>query len=69
MRYLFPSLAQAFDEQAAARAGFTHLLGDAKSHIAVSERLEERTRLEDRAFYRRCVKLAEDSSLTAAIGA
>jgi hypothetical protein len=69
MRYLFPSLAQAFDEQAAARAGFTHLLGDAKRNIVVSERLEERTRLEDRAFYGRCLKLAEDSSLTAAIGA
>jgi hypothetical protein len=69
MSYLFPTLTHAYDEKAAASAGFTHLLGDAKRHALVSQRLETRMRLEDRAFYRDCVNLANDLSLTAAIGA
>jgi len=37
--------------------------------LLVAQRLEERMRLEDRDFYRDCVNLVKDLSLTAAIGA
>ncbi len=57
MRYLFTTQAEGFDMQYAARAGFTHLLGDAKRNPRVLERLEERMRLEDEPFYRHCVGL------------
>jgi len=68
MRYLFPTFADAFDEQAAARVGFTHLLGDAKRDTLVTERLEQRMRSEDPVFYRRCMALSADRSLVAAAG-
>jgi hypothetical protein len=58
MRYLFTTLAEGFDAQLAARAGFTHLLGDAKRNPRVSQRLEERMRREDENFYRHCVELS-----------
>jgi hypothetical protein len=64
MRYLFTSLAEGFDEHCAARAGFTHLLGDAKRDARVSQRLEERMRAEDEAFYRHCVELNRGLSAT-----
>jgi Family of unknown function (DUF6734) len=59
IRYLFPSWADAFDPNKAARAGYTHLLGDAKGHPAVMQRLERRTQHEDRDFYRHCVRLGQ----------
>ena len=34
-RYLFDSMAEAFDEEAAVRAGYTHLIGGAKSNVAL----------------------------------
>jgi hypothetical protein len=57
-RYLFPSPQAAFDSRYAARLGFTHLLGDAKHHPRVAQRLEERVRAEDEPFYARCMELA-----------
>jgi hypothetical protein len=57
IRHLFPSLADAFDSARATRAGFTHLLGDAKSSQAVGRRLEERVRREDPAYLRRCERV------------
>lgn len=59
IRYLFPSWDAAFDPVRAARAGYTHLLGDAKRDPAVARRLEERIRSEDPELYRRCVRLGE----------
>lgn len=59
IRYLFPSLDHAFHPDCAARAGFTHLLGDAKQHPLVSRRLEERVQREDSALYRQCVQLSQ----------
>src|SRR5262245_17704051 len=44
LRYLFSSWEQAANPNQAALLGFTHLLGDAKSHPAVGQRLEERVR-------------------------
>lgn len=58
MRYLFPSHSEAFNQDSAARAGYTHLLGDAKRDPHVSRRLEERMEQEDLSFYRHCQQLS-----------
>jgi hypothetical protein len=67
MRYLFPTNTEAFDRVSAARAGYTHLLGDSKRHPHVARRLEERTQQEDPHFYRHCLQLSRrnNSSATA----
>jgi hypothetical protein len=52
--HLFPAGKNAFDPNDAARVGFTHLIGGAKSHPAVGRRLEERVRRENPAHLRRC---------------
>ena len=65
MRYLFPSHAEAFNHNEAARLGFTHLLGDAKRDSTVSLRLEQRTEQEDAAFYHHCLHLTRDNTLSA----
>ncbi|SEB38679.1 DUF6734 family protein [Terriglobus roseus] len=65
MGYLFPSFEQAYEEDRAARAGFTHLLGDAKSHPAISRRLEERMQWESPDFYRHCMRLHRNGHATA----
>ena len=70
MRYLFPSWAEAYNPEASARAGFTHLLGDAKRDHLVSQRLEQRTQDEDIHFYRHCLHLSRNSKqVAAAVGA
>jgi len=56
--YVFSSLGEAYDINRAARAGFTHLLGDAKSHPAIAKRLEERVRREKPAYLKRCHQVA-----------
>jgi hypothetical protein len=58
MRYLFPSFGEAYNHDAATRAGFTHLLGDAKRDPMISRRLEQRAEQEDPGFYRHCVQLS-----------
>ncbi|MGB6686559.1 MAG: DUF6734 family protein [Terracidiphilus sp.] len=58
IRYLFPTLDAAFNPQAAAQAGFTHLLGDTKSHPEVITRLERRVAEIDPAFLRHCTRVA-----------
>jgi hypothetical protein len=58
VRYLFPSWADAFNPDHAARAGFTHLLGDSKSSPAVGRRIEDRVKREDPAYFRLCEKVA-----------
>jgi hypothetical protein len=69
IRYLFSSLGEAFDPGVAARVGFTHLLGDAKTDAAIAQRLEQRSRHEDRDFYQHCVQLSRNRSLMAGAGA
>jgi hypothetical protein len=54
VKHLFATPNDAYNANHAARAGFTHLLGDAKGNPAVGRRLEERMRREDPAFYGRC---------------
>ncbi|HEV2275907.1 MAG TPA: DUF6734 family protein [Acidobacteriaceae bacterium] len=69
MRYLFPSFGEAFDPDAAARAGFTHLLGDAKRDTVVARRLEQRSQHEDMHFYQHCLRLSRNRSLMIPAGA
>lgn len=69
MRYLFSSFEEAFNPDYAARAGFTHLLGDAKRDIFVARRLEQRMQLQDAAFYKHCMQLSRNDDLMARIGA
>jgi hypothetical protein len=52
--HLFPPGKNAFDPSDAARIGFTHLIGGAKSHPSVGKRLEERVRRENPTYFRRC---------------
>ncbi len=54
IKHLFASWNEAFNPNQAARLGYTHLHGSAKSSAAVGRRLEERVRRDDPAFYRRC---------------
>ena len=62
VRYLFPSWDDASNPANATRAGFTHLLGDAKSHPLVGRRIEARVRRDDQAYFRRCEKAAAHMS-------
>ncbi len=59
MKYVFPSMEEAFSPEAAARAGFTHLLGDVKAHPEVAGRLERRMAEMDPGFARQCLRVAE----------
>jgi hypothetical protein len=52
--HLFPTAMNAFDPNDAARIGYTHLIGGAKSHPAVGKRLEDRVRRHNPAYFRRC---------------
>lgn len=58
VKYLFPSWSEGYDPNCAARVGYTHLMGGAKSHPAVRKRLEERMRREDPAYLRICERAA-----------
>ena len=62
VEYVFPDWADAFDPAKVVQAGYTHLLGDAKSNRRVTERLERRMQHEDRDFYRRCQRLGRRMS-------
>ena len=57
VQYLFPSWDAAYNPNYAAKAGFTHLLGDAKSKPAVGKRLEERVKRDDPAYFHRCERI------------
>lgn len=59
IRYLFPSWSSAYNPEAASQAGYTHLLGDAKTHPAVTARLERRVGQLDPAFLRHCHRVAQ----------
>jgi hypothetical protein len=58
VRHLFSSLGEAFNPQASAKVGFTHLLGDSKGHPEISARLDRRVAEMDPVFYRRCLRVA-----------
>ncbi len=52
---LFPSSAQAFDPAGATRAGYTHLIGDAKNNPDIAGRLERRVSTDYPEAYARCL--------------
>jgi len=62
VRYLFPTMDEAFNPQAAAQAGFTHLLFDSKAHPEVTARLERRVAEMDPAFLRHCDRVAQSAA-------
>jgi hypothetical protein len=62
MRNLFASFGEAFDPHVTGRTGFTHLMGDAKTNLSVTRRLEQRVEREDREFYRHCMRLTRSSA-------
>jgi hypothetical protein len=68
IRYLFPTIDQAFDPAQSARVGFTHLCGDLKANAFVADRLEQRVKREDPKFYRHCVWLNQNRELFAMAG-
>jgi len=57
IQHLFSSWEDAFDPNHAARLGFTHLVAGAKSHPAIGRRLEDRIRVDDPAYLRRCERV------------
>lgn len=58
IRYLFPTWSEAFHPQAASRAGYTHLLGDAKTNAGIMARLEHRMEQLSPGFLRHCERVA-----------
>jgi hypothetical protein len=57
--YVFESTNEAFDESAAARVGYTHLIGGAKANRAIASRLERRVRRDFPEFHARAACIAE----------
>ncbi len=55
IRYLFDSSASAFNPTHAAKAGFTHLIANAKQNKALAARLELRVKRDYPALYERCL--------------
>lgn len=66
IRHLFPSWSEAHNPNAASKAGYTHLLGDAKTNPLVVARIERRMMQLDPAFARHCERVAHSP---AAVGA
>jgi hypothetical protein len=64
-RYLFNSMAEAFDEEAAVRAKYTHLIGGAKSNASLARSLENRVAREYPKAYERCCALKAPRQLVA----
>ncbi|HTX77632.1 MAG TPA: DUF6734 family protein [Terracidiphilus sp.] len=62
IRHLFPTWAESFNTDAAARLGFTHLMGDIKSHPAVAARLERRVAQLDPVFLLHCQRVAQSAA-------
>jgi hypothetical protein len=61
IQYLFPTWAEAYNPEAAARVGYTHLIADAKSRPEITARLEQRIAQLDPAFHRHCQRIAANS--------
>jgi hypothetical protein len=59
MSYVFASLEEAFDPGRAERAGFTHLIADAKRNPHLADRVEARLARDHPAQYRRCIDYLE----------
>jgi hypothetical protein len=55
--YLFASSAEAFSAEGATRAGYTHLIGDAKRDAEIAARVERRVRTDHPELFARCEAL------------
>jgi hypothetical protein len=64
IRYLFESAEHAFDGEHAARAGFTHLIGDAKCDAALTDRLERRVQQQYPETYERVLRYLAERSVS-----
>lgn len=58
IRYLFDSLDEAFDEDRAEQAGFTHLISSAKRNLHFGLRIEHRVKRDYPDLYERCMQLS-----------
>ena len=58
-------MAEAFDEEAAVKAKYTHLIGGAKSNAALARSLENRVAREYPKAYERCCALKSPRRLLA----
>jgi hypothetical protein len=63
IRYLFPTWSEAYNSHATSRVGYTHLLGDAKTHPQVAARLERRVAQLDPTFFRHCQRIAQSAAI------
>jgi hypothetical protein len=57
---LFASAERAFDPDSATKAGYTHLIGEAKSNWSIAQRLEQRLRRDYPAAYERCLAISTE---------
>jgi hypothetical protein len=60
IRYVFDSMAEAYNPERAAQLGFTHLLAGSKRDPEIARRLEARVKQDYPQSYERCVSLAPD---------
>ena len=67
--YLFASTEDAFDESRAAGAGYTHLIGGAKTNPVLLERLAARVERDYPEYYERCLKTLPPSDPAGSITA
>jgi transcriptional regulatory protein LevR len=61
MRYLFDSLSQAYNPESATRAGFTHLIANAKKSQIIATRLEDRVKQDYPESFQRCIQFSRYS--------
>jgi hypothetical protein len=66
IRYLFSSWSEAYNPNATVGVGYTHLLGDTKTHPGVMARLERRVAQLDPGFLRHCQRVAQSPAAAGA---
>lgn len=66
IQYLFRSSREAFNRSAAARAGYTHLIGAAKSNPELARRLEERVARQWPDYSETCLKMEREDRVASA---
>ena len=72
IKYLFPSVWDAFDPAHTRQTGFTHLVVDSKRHPEIAARVEQRIKRDYPEHYRRCRKYVTPKALASfspAVGA
>ena len=63
VQYLFDSTGDAYEPDRAAHAGFTHLIGYAKSTPDIARRLEARVHRDYPDYYERCVRYVDEHAI------